>query len=71
MEYIKGIFTFIYFGVHWVFVALLGLSLVAESGDFSLWWLLLWSTGSRHVGFQYLLLSGLSARGLNSCGAWA
>ena len=45
------------FWLHWIFVALRGLSLVAESRDysslqdkgFSLWWLLLlWDTGSRH-----------------------
>ena len=50
---------FIYFWLHWVFVAVCGLSLVAESGGhsslqcpgFSLRWLLLLrSTGSRHAG---------------------
>ena len=55
------IYLFIYFWLHWVFVAARGLSLVAASGGysslwcagFSLWWLLLlWSTGSRHVGFS-------------------
>ena len=58
---------FIYFWLHWIFVALCGLSLVAVSGvysslrctGFSLrWLLLLWSTGSRRTGFS-------------SCGAWA
>ena len=58
---------FIYFWLHWVFVAVHGLSLVAASGGysslqcagFSLWWLLLLqSTGSRHTGFS-------------SCGMWA
>ena len=57
---------FIYFWLHWVFVAW-GLSLVVASGGysslgcvgFSWWWLLLLrSTGSRHAGFS-------------SCGTWA
>ena len=52
---------FIYFWLRWLFVVARGLSLVAASGGyFSLWWvgfslqwlLLLWSTGSRHVGFS-------------------
>ena len=52
-------FLFIYFWLHWVFVATCRLSLVAASGGypllwcvgFSSWWLLLLqSTGSRHVG---------------------
>ena len=58
---------FIYFWLHWVFVATRGLSLVAASRGYSSLWcegfslqwlLLLRSTGSRHVGFS-------------SCGAWA
>ena len=58
---------FIYFWLCWVFVAVHGLSLVAESRGysslrctgFSLWWLLLLrSMGSRPVGFS-------------SCGTWA
>ena len=57
----------IYFWLCWVFVAVHGVSPVAESGGYSwlrcggflLWWLLLlWSTGSRHVGFS-------------SCSTWA
>ena len=52
---------FIYFWLRWVFVAARGLSLVVASGGysslrcvgFSLWWLLLlWSMGSRRVGFS-------------------
>ena len=48
-----------YFGLHWVFVAVCKLSLVAvsrghsllRSTGFSLWWLLsLWSRASRQVG---------------------
>ena len=51
----------IYFWLHWVFVAMRGLSLVAASGGyfslqcvgFSLrWLLLLWSMGFRCVGFS-------------------
>ena len=58
---------FIYFWLHWVFVAARGLSLVAVSGGYSLlqctgfslqWLLLLQSTGSRRVGFS-------------RCDAWA
>ena len=53
-------FLFFYFWLRWVFVAVCGLSLVAESRGFSLSrcvgfssrWLLLWSTGSRHTGFS-------------------
>ena len=61
------IHLFIYFWLCWDFVAACGLSLVATSGGYSSWqcvgfslkWLLLlWSTGSRHVGFS-------------SCGTWA
>ena len=52
---------FIYFLLHWVFVAARGLSLVVVSGGysllhcagFSLWWLLLLrSMGSRRTGFS-------------------
>ena len=52
---------FVYFWLHWVFVAVCRLPLVAASGGhplllctgFSLqWFLLLWSTGSRHTGFS-------------------
>ena len=51
---------FIYlFWLHWVFVAVCRLSLVVASGGYSSlqcagfssrWFLLLWSTGSRHAG---------------------
>ena len=66
--FFKNLFIlFIYLWLRWVFVAARGLSLVAVSGGYSslrcpgflLWWLLLlWSTGSRCVGFS-------------SCGMWA
>ena len=70
-------FFLIYFWLCWVFVAVRGLLLVAVSGGysslqcmgFSLWWLLLWSTGSRRAGFsicgtwaQYLWLAGSRAQ---------
>ena len=67
MCFILFICLFIYFWLRWVFVAARRLSLVAVSrgysllrcAGFSMWWLLLlWSTGSRCVGFS-------------SCGAWA
>ena len=54
------VIVFIYFGLHWVFVASCGLSLIAASRGYSWLWcvgfsfpwlLLLWSTGSRHTGF--------------------
>ena len=57
--FIKFIYLFIW--LHWVFVAMRGLSLVAASGGYSLlqcagfslrWLLLLQSTGSRHAGFR-------------------
>ena len=62
----KFIVIFIYFWLHWVFVAAHGLSLVAASGGypslwcvgFSLQWLLLlWSMSSRCTDFS-------------SCGTW-
>ena len=50
---------FIYLWLCWVFVAARGLSLVAASRGYSLrWLLLLWSMGSRRVGFS-------------GCGVWA
>ena len=64
-QIVKAIFfffnKFIYFWLCWVFIAACGVSLVAVSGGysllrcmaFSLWWLLLlWSMGSRRVGFS-------------------
>ena len=73
---------FIYFWLRWVFVAVCWLSLVAASGGcsslqcagFSLWWLLLlWSMGSRHMGFsscgtraQQLWLTGSRAQAQQS-----
>ena len=65
-------FLFIYFWLHWVFIAARGLFLVVVSGRYSslqctgclLWWLLLLrSTGSRHVG------SVVVAHGLQSTGS--
>ena len=65
---------FIYFWLHWVFVAACGLSLVAVSGGYSSLWcmgfslqglLLLWRTGSRHA------VSVVVVRGLSNCGSRA
>ena len=68
------LFLFIYFWLHWVFVAALELSLVDASGvysslrcvDFSLRWLLL----LRGTGFSSCGSRALERR-LSSCGAWA
>ena len=78
--------NFIYFWLHWVFIAVFGLSLVAASRGFSslqcmgfsLQWLpLLRSTGSGCMSFsncsmwaQQLLLLGSEHR-LSGCGTWA
>ena len=61
------LFLFIYFWLHWVFVAARGLSLVAASGGYSLLWC---------VGFslQWLLLlrsTGSRCADFSSCGTWA
>ena len=70
---------FIYFWLRWVFIAECGLSLVAASGGYSSlrcagfslrWLLLLWSTGSRRVGFSSCGSWALERR-LSSCGARA
>ena len=62
-----SIYLLTYFWLCWVFVAVCGLPLAAASGGYSSlrcvgsslqWLLLLWSVGSRHVGFS-------------SCGTWA
>ena len=76
----KKLFIYLFiFWLHWVFVAVHGLSLVAvirgyssmRCVGFSLWWLLLlWSMGSRHVGFSSCGSRALEHR-LSSCGAWA
>ena len=75
------IYLFIYFGLHWVFVAAHGLSLVEVSGDYSLLWCVgfsccgAWALGVRaSVAVAHRLSScGLWAleRRLSSCGAWA
>ena len=65
----------LYFWLHWVLVALFGLSLVAGSGGYSsfqslgfslLWPLLLLSVGPRVLGLQLLWLAGsvVAAHGL-------
>ena len=67
------------FWLHWVFVAVRGLSLVAVSGGYSSlrcagfslrWLLLLQSMGSRHAGFSSCGSQALECR-LSSCGARA
>ena len=72
-------FIYIYFGPRWVFIAARGPSLVVVSGGysllrcpgFSLWWLhLLWSTGSRRMGFSSCGSRALEHR-FSSCGTWA
>ena len=63
-----------YFWLHWVFVAVHGLSLVAASGGYVLLWCVRFSLrgfsccGARALGAQ---ASVVVARGLSSCGAWA
>ena len=66
-SFISRFFSFFsFFWLHWVFIATLGLSLVAGSWGysslqctgFSLWWLLLWSAGSRVRRLQKLQLTG-------------
>ena len=70
---------FIYFWLHWVFVAVRRLSLVVASGGYSLlqcagfslqWLLLLRSTGSRREGFSSFGAWALERR-LSSCSARA
>ena len=61
--------SFFFFWLGWVFPALRGFFLVAVSGDYphgagASHWLLLQSTGSRHVGISVAVLE------LSSCGLW-
>ena len=67
LTFFKKLILFIYFWLSWVFVAARGLSLVVASRGYSSLWcagfslrwlLLLWSTGSRYMGFS-------------SCSTWA
>ena len=66
LNFFKKNYLFIYFWLHWVFVAACTFSLVAVSGGYSSLWcagfslrwlLLLWSMGSRRADFR-------------SCGMW-
>ena len=77
-DFFKNLFYF-YFWLCWVFVALRGLSLVAESGDYSSlrcagfslrWLLLLRSTGSQCTGFSSCGSRALEHRP-TSCGTRA
>ena len=74
------VYTLLCFWLCWVFVAACGLSLVAagrafsplQHTGFSLWWpLLLWSTGSRSVGFSSCSLLALGPVAFQSCGTGA
>ena len=69
-----GIFNlliYLFIGLRWVFIAVCRLPLVAASTGFSLQWLLLlWSMGSRCVGFSSCGSRALERR-LSSCGAQA
>ena len=68
------VFIYLFIGLHWVFVAVRGLSLVVASGGYSLLWCACFS-------FQWLLLLQTQALGarasvvascrLSSCGSWA
>ena len=80
--YLNVMKTFFFFWLRWVFVVACGLSLVAASGGYSSlrcvgfslqWLLLLWSIGSRCMGFSSCSRrpSVAAARGLSSCGARA
>ena len=79
--FLTGFFflIFIYFWLHWVFVAVCRLSLVVVSGGYSSLWctgfslrwlLLLPSTGSRSMGFSSCGSRALECR-LSSCGSRA
>ena len=72
-------FMYLFFWLHWVFIAVHGLSLVVASRGYSWlqcvgfslrWLLLLRSTGSRRVGFSSCGSRALECR-LSSCGTWA
>ena len=76
-----GFFFFFFFNflLHWVFIAVHGLSLVVAGEGYSSlrcvgfsvrWLLLLQSTGSRHIGFSSCVSRALECR-LSSCGARA
>ena len=77
--FLKNVFIlFIYFWLCWVFVAARRPSLIVVSRGYSLlqcmgfalWWLLLWSTGSRRAGFSSCGTRAQEHR-LSSCGTWA
>ena len=78
-KYNPSLYKFIYFWLCWVIVDACRLSLDAASGGYSSlrcagfslrWLLLLWSTGSRCVGFSSCG-SRAPERRLSSCGARA
>ena len=62
-----NIYLFIYLWLHWVFVAVLRLSLVVARGGLlfvAVCWLLI-------AVASLVVEHGLLARGLSSCGSWA
>ena len=61
------IYVFIYFWLHWVFVAAHGLPLVAASGGYSL----LWCKGFSLLWLLLLRSMGSRCAGFSSCGTWA
>ena len=76
---VQVFFFFFFLWLHWVFIAVHGLSLVVASGGYSSlqcagfslqWLLLLRSTGSRYAGFSSCGSRALERR-LSSCGARA
>ena len=67
LGFFKKIILFIYFWLHWVFIAVRGLSLVEVRGGYSS----LWCTG---FSLQWLLLlrsMGFMCPGFSSCGSWS
>ena len=63
------IYLFIYFLLHWVFVAVCGLSLAAASGGYS--WLCCGARASHCGGFFLLHSRGFRHVGFSSCGLQA
>ena len=69
-----NLFLLIYFWLHWIFIALLGLALVVVSRGLSLLWCLallrwllsLWSMGCRHMGLSSCCTQ-TPELGLSSC----
>ena len=60
-------YSFIYFWLRWVFIAVPRLSLLAASGGYSL----LWSAGFSLRWLILLQSMGSRRAGFSSCGSWA